>query len=219
MPLDLDKTLSILNLFGVRYVITDDELDLPLLYDKGPHIYRNDETLPAALVVYQARVVKDRETRLDTLRTSTFDPRTTVLLSHLPSQPLPLPTGGVTKGQISQPEPTILREGPDRVTIQVDMTQPGYLVLSDVYYPGWQATVDGKPSEILPANHAFRAVILDEGKHTIVFEYKALSFRTGAWLTIGTTLLLVTALIVGWLRGGSRPTSDLQSPTVNRRVA
>jgi uncharacterized membrane protein YfhO len=76
------------------------------------------------------------------------------------------------------------------------MTQPGYLVLTDTYYPGWRATVDGQPAEILEANHAFRAVQLDRGEHTVTFEYEPLSFRLGAWLTLLALVVLVVIPII-----------------------
>ena len=95
--------------------------------------------------------------------------------------------------------PSILQEGPERVTIEVNLTQPGYLVLADTYYPGWQATIDGGTSEILPANHAFRAVQVDSGKHVVVFEYNPLSFRLGGWITVGAGLLLALMLAYSWV--------------------
>ena len=51
---------------------------------------------------------------------------------------------------------------PERVVIEVDAPRPGYLVLTDSYYPGWQAMVDRAATTILRANGFFRAVALDE---------------------------------------------------------
>ncbi len=76
------------------------------------------------------------------------------------------------------------------------MTQPGYLVLTDTHYPGWRATVDGQPAEILEANHAFRAVQLDRGEHTVLFEYQPLSFRLGAWITLVALVVLAAIPII-----------------------
>ena len=92
--------------------------------------------------------------------------------------------------------PSVLREGQDRVIIDVAMMQPGYLVLTDTHYPGWQATVDGQPVEILEANHAFRAVQLDRGEHSIVFTYEPLSFRLGAWITLVALVVLAAIPII-----------------------
>ncbi len=187
-----DDIRPVLNLFGARYLITSDELELPLLYGAGPRIYANDGALPAAWVVSQARVIEDGETRLEALLDPDFDPRAEVLLSYPP--PEPEPWGKVPPDPLAQAQPIVLRERPDRVIIQVSMTAAGYLVFADTYYPGWRALVDDQPAEILPANHAFRAVALGAGEHTVMFEYAPLSFRLGACLTLGAALLLVTTL-------------------------
>ena len=190
-------------LLGARYILSEEPLPLPVVYDAGPTIYRNDEALPEALVVFQARVIEDKTARLEALSDPAFDPRTEVLLSYLP--PLECKTGSSLsyhdEDRTLQPEPSLLRDGPNRVIIQVNMVQAGYLVLTDIFYPGWQATVDGEPAEILPADHAFRAVSLDPGAHTIRFEYRPLSFRVGAWTTSGAALLLLLSLTIPWLNG------------------
>jgi len=64
---------------------------------------------------------------------------------------------------------------PDRVEVEVDSTEPGVLVLHDLYYPGWIAEVDGKPVPLLRANVLFRAVEVSEGHHRVVFSYAPFS--------------------------------------------
>jgi len=192
------ESRSALNLLGARYLISDDDLPLPAIYDAGPRIYRNDAALPAAFVVSQARVVEDEETRLEILLGPDFDPRAEVLLSRPP--PTPQPQSGQQQVPLPQAEPSVLRPGPDQVIIQVKMAQPGYLVLTDTYYPGWRATVDGEPAEILAADHAFRAVMLEAGEHTVVFEYLPFSFQFGVWISGGAGVLLALALVAGWAR-------------------
>jgi hypothetical protein len=170
-----------------------------LLYGAGPRIYANDAALPRALVVHQARVIEDAEARLKALLDPDFDPRSEVILSD---PPLQNPAEGQKTGS---EEAAILRQGPDRVIIEVKTARPGYLVLADTYYPGWRAAVDGAPARILPANHAFRAVEIDAGEHTVVFEYAPLSFRLGAWITTGAILLLAAALLFAMLGKRSQP--------------
>jgi uncharacterized membrane protein YfhO len=55
--------------------------------------------------------------------------------------------------------------------------------LADTYYPGWTAAVDSQPVRLFRANYAFRAVQVPAGPHTVVFDYRPLSFAVGAWLT------------------------------------
>ena len=190
-PPDMEAMLPLLKLFGAPYLLTDRELELPLLYDKGPYIYAIESALPVAFVVHNARIVEDAQHRLELLQHPSFDPHTEVILSHrLPS----LPIRGAEQSR--DESVSIVRDGQDRVRIDVTLTQPGYLVLTDTHYPGWRATVDGQPVEILEANHAFRAVQLGTGEHTVLFEYEPLSFRLGAWITLSALVVLAAIAII-----------------------
>jgi hypothetical protein len=63
------------------------------------------------------------------------------------------------------------------VIIEADSDEPGVLVLHDLYYPGWEATIDGQPVAILKANLLFRGVELPRGRHIIAFRFNPLSLR------------------------------------------
>jgi hypothetical protein len=200
-PPDLREILPILNLFGARYVINDtvpDQTPLTPIYDAGPYILRNDAALPEAYFVSTARIVEDVETRLEILADPDLDSRSEVLLSKAPSAATLNPTGTTQPS----PEPLISldREGPAKVRIHVDTEQPGYLVLADTYYPGWRAKIDGKETEIFPANHAFRAVAIEAGVHTVVFHYAPPSFQIGAWVTLTSVLILAGLSAISFIR-------------------
>ncbi len=66
--------------------------------------------------------------------------------------------------------------------------QASILLINDLYYPAWKAWIDGKPTNILRAFGALRAVALDPGKHTIVMRYESSSFEAG-WKISATTLI------------------------------
>lgn len=76
------------------------------------------------------------------------------------------------------------------------MTDPGVLVLSDTYYPGWKVTVDGRPSRLLRANYALRGVYLPGGNHRVVFRFAPASLRLGL-LSTGTTLAVGLVFLIG----------------------
>ena len=70
----------------------------------------------------------------------------------------------------------------------------GLLVLSDTYFPGWRATIDGKNTEIYDANGIVRAVVLDRGRHTVVMTYRPLPVAIGALMTVIGTLFTIVVV-------------------------
>jgi hypothetical protein len=83
------------------------------------------------------------------------------------------------------PAPARILAGTDTaVTISVTLSRPGYVVLGDLYYPGWSARVDGRPARILAANGAFRAVAAGAGSHVVRFVYRPASVWVGGVLTL-----------------------------------
>jgi uncharacterized membrane protein YfhO len=54
-----------------------------------------------------------------------------------------------------------------------------YVVLSDVFYPGWTATIDDQPAQVYPANFAFRAVLVPPGEHRVTFTFEPVTWRVG----------------------------------------
>jgi len=75
--------------------------------------------------------------------------------------------------------PEIVAEHPNKIVIRVEADSPGWLVLSDVWYPGWRAWVDGEPVTVLRANYLFRAVEVPAGPHEVVFAYRPVWFYAG----------------------------------------
>jgi hypothetical protein len=88
----------------------------------------------------------------------------------------------------------------EKIVVQVSNDRPGILVLSEIFYPGWVATVNGAEQEILKANGTLRAVALDAGDHTVVFEFAPASFRYGMWVSSGSLLLLIVIVAVHRLK-------------------
>ena len=95
---------------------------------------------------------------------------------------------------------SFLADRDEVVSLRAEARQAGYLVLDDSYYPGWHATVDGRPAKILAANGNFRAVALPPGVHTVDFRYAPVSFRVGAILSVLTAAGLVLALALLLIR-------------------
>ena len=81
----------------------------------------------------------------------------------------------------------------------MDSPAEGYLVLSDPFYPGWRAELDGSPAEILRANYAFRAVAVPAGSHTVTMTFRPASWIAGLAISLATLAALAAAGFV-WLR-------------------
>jgi hypothetical protein len=81
---------------------------------------------------------------------------------------------------------------PDRLELEARLAREGLVVVADTLYPGWKATIDGKPAPIFPADLMFRAVRVGAGTHRIDFEYRPRSFRYGlALLALGVAAVAV----------------------------
>jgi hypothetical protein len=146
--------------------------------------------LPRAFVVPAAEFASG-DAALARLADPAFDPAAAVLLPEPPPHEAP-----ATPGSAAAPA-VITAYAPERV--QVRVTGPGYLVLTDAHYPGWTATLDGQPVPILPADLMFRAVALPPGEHEIVFRYSPVSVWLGMGLS-GLAWLLLFAWL--WRRWG-----------------
>lgn len=83
---------------------------------------------------------------------------------------------------------------PNSVSLSVSTQQGGYLVLADSWYPGWLATIDGEPVEVLRADYLFRAVYVPAGVHQLDFRYHPLSLYIG--LAISAFSWLAVALLL-----------------------
>ncbi len=91
----------------------------------------------------------------------------------------------------------IVSYAPDRIKLQVDSGTPGVLVLTDTYFPGWSATVNGKLTPVLPTDVAFRGVVMDSNPAVVEFEYHPKTAVFG-WVLAATTIPLFLALM--WIQ-------------------
>jgi uncharacterized membrane protein YfhO len=100
---------------------------------------------------------------------------------------------------------------PEEIRISTKLDGDGFLVLTNQYYPGWEATVDGTPARILRANYLFCSVPLTAGEHKVVFRYRPKSVRLGiAFTSIGLLLLVGSFMpILSYRRKGRSKNTSL----------
>ena len=152
-------------------------------------IYENPSALPRAFVLGSAVPFGSPEQTVEQL--SQLDPRRFLLVDRDL-----LPPGPRQSFQAAR----IIAYTARRVTVEAELELPGYLVLTDVYYPGWDATVNGRPAPVIPANMAFRAVPLPPGRHTVEFRYTPPGMKIGGLISA----MAVLVLIVAWRAGDRR---------------
>ena len=98
----------------------------------------------------------------------------------------------------------IVIDSPDRVRVNAAADAPAWLVLTDTWFPGWRARVDGVETPILRAHHAFRAVALPPGRHDVDFTFRPRGLAIGVAITL-VALAIIVALVFAtlWIAGKS----------------
>jgi hypothetical protein len=106
--------------------------------------------------------------------------------------------------RLEQPDPfataTIVKHDSMSIEIQTDSRSPAFLVLSDIYYPGWEATIDGVHTHIFRTNYILRGILVPAGVHIIRFDYSPMNFYWGALISTLTLLILAASLTSASLR-------------------
>jgi hypothetical protein len=160
-------------------------------------IYENKTVFPRAFVVPHAAPLPRRGSILQALKEA--DLRQTVLLADVPAEHSETPSAGPFRPA------TVTDYRPNHVSLNVEEGLGGWLVLADVWFPGWTCTIDGQPSAIHRADYLFRAVRLPDGAHQVVFTFAPASYRWGRLLSATAfAALIVLALGVG-VRQALRP--------------
>jgi hypothetical protein len=168
--------------------------------DVGPpyviRLHENPGALPRAFLVPRSRLVIEGPVERGQLNAAQagvlsrdFDPVLEVLIS----------VDGIPPGRVEEePGPPIsspvefLEYGDQRIRLRADAPRDCWLFLSDTFYPGWVATVDGEEVPIHRANIAGRAVRVSAGVHEVEFDYRPGSLRLGFFLAALAALLLAT---------------------------
>lgn len=189
--------MPVLNFLNIKYLLSGSPiLTLPqnirqVYSDKKEMvIYENKDVLPRAYFVNQTKKIMKGDKILQALASKAFKPQEYIILS----ENHPKPSGGILESEVK-----VVSYKHNSVLMECAANKNAYLVMSDVYYPGWKVYVDGKQGKIYKANYCFRAVYLTAGRHTVKFVYAPLSFKMGVLLSL-TGLVISLWLIFGDFR-------------------
>jgi hypothetical protein len=145
--------------------------------------YRTRDPLPRVFVVGRAR--PERGEALEALTRDDFDPRQEAYVEGMPAA---RGDRGVAGGA------RVVLDAPERLVVDVSAARPGWLIVTDNFYPGWMAERDGKSLPIRRGNFLFRAVEVPAGESRVVLRYRPRSFLLGA---VGSLIALGAGL--GWV--------------------
>lgn len=189
----------LMDLLGVRYVLN--KIDTPvsnwqpdnfhfpedkyqLIWQSGKwQAYQRVNYFPRAFLAGNYKMEKSSQAII----ASTYDPTNNIRdTAILESDPQVHPEGGGIANV------AITGYSANKIEIRSFSEVPKILVISDVYFPGWKATVDGRDTVVLRADYALRAISLNKGEHKIELVYDPDSFRWGIAISLVSLLGLVT---------------------------
>jgi hypothetical protein len=180
----------LLSMHNVAYVLSP----VPIIGESYPlerrsgdvYIYRNPECMPRAFLVGNIVYAGGGLDDLKGLVSPRFDPRREAIagasVDFLPGDSL-------------SGDARIISYRSNEVTIRTSANTRSVLVLSDMYYPGWEATVDGVSSSVFRVNATMRGVVVPAGGHDVRYEFRPWSVRFGAMISAAGIALLCAGLV------------------------
>jgi hypothetical protein len=160
--------------------------------DNEIRVFEDTAALPRAFLVPRARVVASLGTALNEMIHQPFLPDQEVILADDASSP----TTGLVTDRGGHGVATITSYAADAVTIHTSADADAWLVLSDTYYPGWFASVDGQSTPLLRGDVLFRAVPVPAGEHSVEFHFEPVSVKLGLLISLAAMLLVAGGLVL-----------------------
>jgi hypothetical protein len=152
-------------------------------------IYENANVYPRAFLVDNIRAETNPQAVLQTVTANGFDGRREALLetTAAPAVAAPAPDDQVT----------LTRSTPSRIFLTTSTAGPRFLALSEMYFPGWRAYVNGVETPIYRTNYLFRGIVVPAGLHSVEFVHQPLPLMVGAGVSAVTLLVVLGMLVVG----------------------
>lgn len=207
----------IADMLNVRYIVSQKGLDLPVAF-QGEHakVYENPGFLPRAWLADRVEVKRDFSEMAPLFRDSTFDPYRVAYVEQPAGEVLPV--GFQTLVVPASTSPTaretaeFARKSPNRFRVETHSPVPRVLVVSQNWYPGWKASVNGHSRPVQRVNGALMGVPVDAGVSEVEFAYRPTGFIWALGVTMAALGVLAFSLL-GWRLKGP-PQSDTPSDAI-----
>lgn len=154
----------------------------------GLEVFERTEARPRAYVVTSVIAEPDPERATARLDAPGFRPAEEAVVGAEPSE-LAILTANQAADSAEGGDAHITRYGAREVEVEARCPGGCLLILTDLYYPGWRATVDGHDAKILRANTLYRSVLLEPGRHVVRFHFEPTSLRVGLGMASACLLL------------------------------
>jgi hypothetical protein len=168
--------------FGVQYLFANKPArpNQRELYTgrTGVKVFENPNTFPRAWAVHEVLSAPTWNDARSLMQNPAFDLHSKAFLLGEPAPPLASCAGD---------EIEVESHLPNRVRIGARMACRGMVILTDTFFPGWEAAVDGKPATMYQANAVVRGVVVDAGAHIVEMKYRPRSVFAGGILTLLAT--------------------------------
>jgi hypothetical protein len=171
-------------------------------------IYSNINFLPRAFLVDTYKIYTNGNDILKQILDKEFKPQNIVYLEEDPFPNKTLPDKSLSGGSAE-----ILKYGENEVTIKTLSDEYSLLFLSDTYYKGWKAFIDGKNTRIFKADYCFRAVAVPKGEHIIKFLYEPEVYKYALILSLTGMLVIIVLFlfkIFSFVKGRKKIGYDLE---------
>ena len=179
---------------NISYHYKDSKFKL-IYSDKSVAVLENTLSFPRAFLVEDKIIQKDKKKIAELLLSKEINLRKTVILEEEPEKQIEF-----SNQQNSEKSLTDLVEFSkylqEEEILRINADSDKILVISETFYPGWKAFLDGKQTKIYRANYAFRAVFIPKGEHQLRLIYDPWSFKLGGWLSLSGILICAFLLLI-----------------------
>jgi len=153
----------VIGLANIRYVLSKSPLTAeqfrPIEQVAGFTIYENSRTLPRFFFAGRLQPAAGLSEAVRILHAPDFDPAQTVIVEAPGAE---LPSGPLAPGEVE-----VVSYAPSALELRTHSGGGSFLVAGDAWYPGWEATIDGRPARLYIADVAFRGLALPPGDHAV----------------------------------------------------